>query len=157
ISTRPAPLTWALASLAAAVVLSSVLMLVGLGRRPLWFDETVSVEAAKLPAASLAHYVASTESNMSLYYVLLHLWSSLDGGAAFARGLSVVFGIATLPLLFALARRLFGIRTAVIAVLVLAANVNFVGHAREARGYSLAVLLVTAAALFLVLAVQDGR
>jgi mannosyltransferase len=144
-------------SLAAAGVLSAVLMLIGLGRRPLWFDETVSVEAAKLPASSLAHYVASTESNMSLYHVLLHLWLLLNGGDAFARALSVVFGLATLPLVYALARRLFDTRAAVIAVFVIAGNVNFVGHAREARGYSLAVLLVTASSLFLVMAVQDGR
>ena len=105
------------------------------GRRPLWFDETVSVEAAKLPATSLARYVATTESNMSLYHVLLHLWLLLDGSDVFARSLSVIFGLATLPVVYALARRLFDTRTAVIAVLFMAANLNFVGHAREARGY----------------------
>jgi mannosyltransferase len=133
------------------------LMLVSLGRRPLWFDETVSVEAAKLPAGLLAHYVAATESNMSLYHLLLHVWLKLGSGDAFTRSLSVVFGLATLPLLYALARRLFDPRTGAIAVLLIAGNVAFVGHAREARGYSLAVMLVTASALFLVAAVQDGR
>jgi mannosyltransferase len=144
-------------ALAAAGVLSALLMLIGLGSRPLWFDETVSVEAAKLSTTGLAHYVAETESNMSLYHVLLHLWLLPGGGDTFARGLSVVFGLATLPIVYALARRLFDTRTAVIAVVLLAGNVNFVGHAREARAYSLAVLLVAAAALFLVRAVQQGR
>lgn len=143
--------------LAGAGVLSAVLMLLGLGRRSLWFDETVSVEAAKLPATELARYLASTEVNMSLYHALLHVWLWLGGSDAFARSLSVVFGLATLPLVYELARRLFDARTALIAVVLIAGNVQFVGHAREARGYSLAVLLVTASSLFLVRAVQDGR
>jgi mannosyltransferase len=141
----------------AAGALSAVLMLVSLGSRPLWFDETVSVEAAKLPTNAFLHYVAATESNMSLYHLLLHGWMQLGSGDAFARSLSVIFGLATLPVLFALTRRLFDTRTAVIAVVLIAGNVNFVGHAREARGYSLAVLLVTASAWFLVSAVKDGR
>jgi mannosyltransferase len=143
--------------LTASGALASVLMLLWLGRPSLWFDETVSVEAAKLPTGTLARYVASTEVNMSLYNALLHVWLWLGGGDAWARGLSVLFGLATLPLVYALARRLFDVRTALGAVLLLAGNVEFVGHAREARGYSLAVLLVTASSLFLVRGVQDGR
>ena len=104
-------------------------MLTSLGQRPLWFDETVSVEAARLSTPSLAHYVATIESNMGLYHVLLHLWLGLGSGDGFARALSVVFGLTTLPVLFALARRLFDVHTAAIAVVLLAANVNFVGHA----------------------------
>lgn len=143
--------------LTGAGVLSAVLMLLWLGRRSLWFDETVSVEAARLPTVELARYLASTEVNMSLYHALLHAWLWLGDSDAFARGLSVAFGLATLPLVYALARRLFDTRTAVIALVLIAGNVQFVGHAREARGYSLAVLLVTASSLLLVRAVQDGR
>jgi mannosyltransferase len=143
--------------LAAAGVLSAVLMLIWLGRRSLWFDETVSVEAARLPLGDLVRYLAGTEVNMGLYHLLLAGWLRLGESDAFARSLSVVFGLATLPVAFALARRLFGIPTAVIAVVLLAGNVQLVGHAREARGYSLAVLLVTAAALLLARAVQDDR
>ena len=152
----PMPLGLVALTLAGAGIVSAVLMLASLGQRPLWFDETVSVEAARLSTPSLAHYVATVESNMSLYHVLLHLWLGAGGGDGFARSLSVLFGLMTLPVLFALARRLFDTRTAAIAVVLLAANVNFVGHAREARGYSLAVLLVTMSSLFLVRAVQDG-
>jgi mannosyltransferase len=143
--------------LTAAGALSAVLMLIWLGRRSLWFDETVSVEAARLPVGDLVRYLAGTEVNMSLYHLLLYGWLRLGESDAFARSLSVVFGLATLPVAFALARRLFGVPTAVIAVVLLAGNVQLVGHAREARGYSLAVLLVTAAALLLVRAVQDDR
>jgi mannosyltransferase len=153
---RPSALLVWLA-LTAAGVLSAVLMLVWLGRHSLWFDETVSVEAARLPTVELARYLASTEVNMGLYHALLHVWLWLGGSDAFARSLSALFGLATLPLVYSLARRLFDTRTAVIALVLIAGNVQFVGHAREARGYSLAVLLVTGSSLLLVRAVQDGH
>lgn len=142
--------------LAGAGTLSAVLMLLWLGRPPLWFDETVSVEAAKLSTHDLAHYLATRESNMALYHALLHGWLALGSGAGYARALSVLFGLATLPFVYALARRLFDVRTAVIAVVLLAGNVELVGHAREARGYSLAVLLVTVAGYLLVTAGETG-
>lgn len=142
--------------LAGAGALSAVLMLLWLGRPPLWFDETVSVEAAKLPTHDLAHYLATRESNMALYHALLHGWLQLGGGAGYARALSVLFGLATLPFVYALARRLFDAPTAVISVVLLAGNVELVGHAREARGYSLAVLLVTVAGYLLVTAYETG-
>jgi mannosyltransferase len=142
--------------LAGAGTLSAVLMLLWLGRPPLWLDETVSVEAAKLPTHDLAHYLATQESNMALYHGLLHGWLALGSGAGYARAMSVLFGLATLPFAYALARRLFDIRTAVITVVLLAGNVELVGHAREARGYSLAVFLVTVAGYLLVTAFETG-
>jgi mannosyltransferase len=141
----------------AAGALTGVLTLLWLGRPSLWFDETVSVQAARLPATDLARYVATVEVNMSLYTSLLHAWLWLGDGDAFARSFSVVFGLGTLPLVYALGRRLFDGRTAVAAVVVLAANVQFVGHAREARSYALAMFLVSASTLFLVRAVQEDR
>ena len=143
-------------ALVAVGALSATLMLAGLGRRSLWFDETVSVEAAKLPVGDLARYLAATEVNMSLYHALLHVWLWLGDGDAFARSLSVLFGLATLPPLYLLARRLFDVPTAVVAVALIAANVQFVGHAREARSYSLVVLLVTVSSLLLVRAIETG-
>jgi mannosyltransferase len=141
----------------AAVAAAAPLMLAELGRRPLWADETVSVEAAKLPLRELGRYAYRVELNMVLYHGLLHAWRSLDTGEAFTRGLSVLFALATLPVLYALARRLADARVAAVSVLLLAVNVVYVGHAREARSYSLALLLVTAATFFFVRAVQDGR
>jgi mannosyltransferase len=144
-------------TLVGAFALSAVLMLIWLGHPPLWFDETVSVGAARLPTGALVHYLARTETNMSLYHALLHLWLQLGSGEAFARLLSALFGLATLPFVYGLARRLFDTRTAVIAVVLIAGNVEFVGHAREARGYSLAVLLVTASSWLLLRALDSGR
>jgi len=146
----------AFAALVVAVAATSVLAAVELGLRPFWTDETVSVEAARLPFHSLVDYLAHVEVNMALYTVALHVWLLAGHGEAYARVPSVLFAVATLPVLYALGRRLFDSTTAAVAVLLLATNVVFVAHAREARGYSLAVLLVTASSLFLVRAVQES-
>jgi mannosyltransferase len=143
--------------LVAAVAAAASLMLVSLGKRPFWADETVSVEAAKLPLRLLGHYLFRVELNMALYHVVLHGWLRLGSGEEFARLLSVIFGLATLPVVYVLARRLFDARTATISVVLLSVNVACVGHAREARSYSLALFLVTASTLFLVRAVEDGQ
>jgi mannosyltransferase len=154
--TGPRPWYGALALAACGV--SVWLMLHGLGNRPLWFDETVSVEAAKLPIADLVRYVAGHESNMALYHALLHPWEGVLGaGEAASRVPSVVFALATLPAIGLLARRLFDEATAALAVVLVAVDVPFVAHAREARSYSLALLLATVAALCLAVAVEDDR
>lgn len=136
---------------------AAALTTVSLGRRPLWADETVSVEAAKLPLPAFGHYVVHTELNMGLYHLLLHGWLRLGSCEAFVRVPSVVFALATLPTLYLLARRLFDARTAAVGVVLLSVNVAYVGHAREARSYSLALLLVTASTFWLVRAVQEER
>jgi mannosyltransferase len=137
---------------------SAWLMVHGLGRRPLWFDETISVEAARLHFAGVLRYVATREGNMALYHGLLHPWLAVvGGGEAAARIPSVIFALGTLPVLALLARRVFDPTTAALSVVLVAVDIPFVAHAREARSYSLALLLTTAAALCLTVALQDGR
>ena len=70
------------------------------------------------------------------------------------RAPSVLFaGLATATC-YALARRLFGARVAVVAALLLGTNLLVVRYAQEARAYALALCLVTVAGWALVRAVQ---
>jgi mannosyltransferase len=142
----------------AACALSAWLMVHGLGHRPLWFDETISVEAARLRFAEVIRYVGTHEGNMALYHALLHGWiATVGGGETTVRIPSVVFALATLPVVALLARRLFDARVAAISVVLVALDVPFVAHAREARSYTLALFLTTLAALCLVRAVEDRQ
>jgi mannosyltransferase len=142
----------------AACALSAWLMVHGLGHRPLWFDETISVEAARLRFAEVIRYVGTHEGNMALYHALLHGWIATVGdGETTDRIPSVVSALATLPVVALLARRLFDARVAAISVVLVALDVPFVAHARESRSYTLALLLTTLAALCLVIAVEDRR
>ena len=134
--------------LAALLLLAAVIPTVG--RRPFWFDELVSLEVASSSWSAFAEYLAHVEVNMALYHAVLRGWLSVAHGEVTVRVLSVFFALATLPLFYAFARRLYDRRTAVTAVLLLSVNVSFVGYSRDARSYALTLLLVTASSYALV-------
>ena len=66
---------------------------------------------------------------MPLYYVLLHLWLKLGDGEAFLRSLSVVFGVASVPLAYLVAKELLGAKAAATAALLLTINEFVVSNA----------------------------
>lgn len=109
---------------------------------PLWLDEAMSVNIAKLPLgdipAALRH-----DGHPPLYYFLLHGWMAVFGQSDVAvRALSGVFAVATLPLTWLVARRVGGRAAAVAGLVVLATNPYAVRYATETRMYSLVMVLV---------------
>jgi mannosyltransferase len=143
-----------LRSLALVTFIGAFAMSYAVGRKSFWLDEGVSFRFARVSPTELWH-LASYESNMTLYYLLLHGWKAVFGDSEVAlRSLSVVAAAASVPVLYLLARRLFGTRTAVVAAALLSVDGFFMAHAQQARGYSLAVLLVLVAALCLVIATE---
>jgi len=119
-----------------------------------WLDEVSSVVTA-LDWDRMWEWLRRYEANMWLYYLLLHFWLMLGHSEAVVRGLSVVAGVATVPAVYGLARRLAGRGAGVVASLLLATNLFFMRYAQEARAYSLLVLLVTASTYFLVREVEE--
>jgi uncharacterized membrane protein len=78
-----------------------------------------------------------------MYYALLHGWMDVFGsGDVAVRGLSGLFGIATLPLVWILGRRKGGTVLAWVAVAVVAVSPFAVRYSNETRMYSLVILLV---------------
>jgi mannosyltransferase len=114
-----------------------------LTRRSFWLDEGVSAEIARLRWSQFFLVLWHREANMALYYALLHFWMKLGSGEAFVRGLSVLFGVATVPVIYALGRRLFGSAAGLIAAWLLAINAYAVFFSQEARSYALAIFLVS--------------
>jgi hypothetical protein len=146
------------AAIGVAAVTTLALVVPYYTRRPFWFDEIVSVEIAALSPGRLLEYLTTVETNMALYHGLLAPIVGVSGDEAVVRALSIAIAVAVLPFVYLLGLRLFDRRTAALAVLLLSVNVSFVGHARDARGYVLALLLVTASTSFLVGAVAaPGR
>jgi uncharacterized membrane protein len=141
---------------AAEVVIAAVASLVALGNRSFWLDETVSVTLAKLEWSSFFDVIETREANLSLYHVLLKVWGELFGDSEIAaRSLSVIVGVATVPVAYALARRLVGVGPALLAGLFLAVNPLFVQYSQEARGYALALFLVTVCSYFFARGIQE--
>jgi mannosyltransferase len=129
------------------------LRLVALERHGLWYDEGFSVLMVELADPTIWRL----DLHPPLYYALLWAWSRLSMGDVWLRSLSVVFGVATLPLVFALGARLFSREAGAWAAAFLALLHMHVWYSREARMYALMVLLFTAAFLGLVMAVQRDR
>ncbi len=135
------------------VLLASILMLVYLGKKSLWQDEALSVMLAKQDWETF-WLVLSKRTNMNLYHMMLHWWVKIGQSEFVVRGLSVIFALATVPVLYALGTRIFGSRAGIIAALLLTVNAFFIHYAQEARAYSLVLLLVTLSSYFFVVSIE---
>lgn len=138
-----------------AVVVGVVLRFVT--RSPLWLDEALSVNIARLPLgqipAALRH-----DGHPPFYYFLLHGWMSVFGtGDVAVRALSGLFAVAALPLAWLIGRRRGGTVLAWLFTGLLALSPFALRFATETRMYSLLVLLVLSGYLLLDDVVRRGR
>ncbi len=128
--------------LVAIVVAGAVLRLVALSYKSFWIDEIASVAIARRVSSVFWHFLWHDEGNMAAYYVLLRPWLRFGYGEGMVRLLSVIPGIAAIPLMYVLARKLFGARAAMVATLFLAFNACAIYVSQEARAYSFVVFAV---------------
>lgn len=140
--------------LAVLLATSLVLRLPFLGSMSLWLDEIWSIGTSRMPWRSVLWVITHQDSNASLYYALLHAWMRLGSGEAAVRSLSVLLGVATLPVLYMLGNRLLGKPAGFIASLLLAVNQFHIAASQEARSYSLLVLLITISTLLFVRCIE---
>lgn len=137
--------------LAGILAAATLLRLFQLGEQSFWLDEAFAARLARLDwRASLA-----SEINATLYYRLLRVWMLFGDSEAVLRGFSVLWSVATIPVLYALGRRLLTPREGLVAAALLAVNAFHIAYAQEARAYSLMVFLVTLAALCFVKALEQ--
>jgi mannosyltransferase len=129
-------------------VLAAFIRFHSLAAKSFWFDEGVSVGIARLDWYNFARILWRREANMSLYYFLLHFWLYFGGSEFFVRTLSVLFAIASVPVIYLLGRRLFDARVGLIAAALLAVNAYHVQYSQDARSYSLMVFLCLLSSLY---------
>jgi uncharacterized membrane protein len=124
-------------------------------RSPLWLDEALSVNIARLPLGEIGGALRH-DGHPPLYYYLLHVWMDAFGtGDGAVRALSGVFGLLTLPLAWIGGRRLGGRSAAWGAVIVLALSPYALRYATETRMYSMVMVLVLAGWLLAGDALRD--
>jgi uncharacterized membrane protein len=138
----------------AGIIAVAAVIRVALANYPFWFDEIASLFFAHQPLSRLWGHWAAIETNPPLFYSLLHLWLPVAGQSdAAIRLLSVVFGLVSIGLAYALARIVTGRAEAgLIAAALLALSPQHVYYALQVRGYmlgyaGLALTLVAAALL----------
>jgi 4-amino-4-deoxy-L-arabinose transferase-like glycosyltransferase len=125
---------------AAVSLLGFALRLVRLDFQPLWWDEGWSLFFATRDFGTMLERTA-VDIHPPLYYALLTMWMQFAGkGQVALRLLSVVVGVATIPLLYALGRRLFGSRVALVSALLIAVAPLHIYYSQEVRMYGLVTL-----------------
>ena len=89
------------------LLLALVVRLAGIQARSLWLDEAYSAWFSSRGWRELWTVVPTYEPHPPFYYSLLKLWREIAGGSAVAlRAFSLLFSIATIPLMIAACREL---------------------------------------------------
>jgi hypothetical protein len=136
-----------------------VLRLVGLGARPLWFDEVISVVYAKQDFSTLVA-LNSGDNHPVGYYLTLKGWISLFGTSeAMVRLLSVGPGVVAIWLTWLIGRRLFPAmpQIALVATALTALSPFQIYFSQEARNYSFMEFFGLGAIWFGLRAYEDNR
>jgi mannosyltransferase len=139
-----------LSILALLTAAAAALRFHALTAKSFWFDEGVSVGIARLDGYNFLRILWRREANMSFYYLLLRVWLHLGHSEFFVRTLSVLFGVAAIPAIYFLGRRLFDSQIALTAAALLCVNAYHVHYSQETRGYSLTVFLCILSSLYFV-------
>ncbi len=134
---------WAAATLALLTLAALALRLWGLTHQSLWIDEMFTLKYAGVDQ-SLTWENVRINLQGPLHSVLLHVWSSLFGwGEASIRLPQAIVSAATVPMLYAASRPVFGERRALLAAALLAVNPFHVWYAQEVRNYAFVIFLAT--------------
>lgn len=147
------------------MVLALGVRAVGLSARPLWLDEGYSNWFSSRDWHYLWWIVPTYEPHPPFYYSLLKLWRSIFGGSPSAlRSLSLVFSVATVPVVMAAAfeldrqrptgRALFA---AAVAGFLTACSPMLVFLDQEARPYPLMIFAYALAVLGLLRLLREFR
>lgn len=139
-------------SLVLLILIATALRLFQLGAQDIWGDEAFSIALSLKPLSQVI--AGGADTHPPLYPVLLWAWMHFglpvgQAGAFFTRSLSVLFGIAAVPLTFVFAKRFYGARTARFAALLAAISPLLVYYSQETRMYELVAVLSLASAYFM--------
>jgi len=140
---RPERYRWVVPVVLGAIVALGVALRF-IQRSPLWLDEALSVNIARLPVGDLLDALRH-DGHPPLYYLILHYWMKVFGeGDIAVRALSGLIAVASLPLAWVAGRGLAGRSGARWALIVVALSPYWVRYGTETRMYSLIMLLVLA-------------
>ena len=145
--------------LASLTALGLAVRFASLGVQSYHHDEVIT--AMRVIPGSLGdvlHAVKASESNPPLYYVLAWAWAKVFGnGEIGLRSLTALFGAATVPVGYLIARQLVDRRAGLILAALVAVNPMLIWYSQEARSYALLVFFAAVSMYFFVRALDSGR
>lgn len=139
--------------LTATLLAMAISLIIGLNQS-LWFDEVYSVMLAKQPIGELFRLTA-IDTHPPLYYLLLKAWMAIFGSSELAlRSLSILAFGGVVIVAGLLARRMFGVRAALITLPFIVFAPFMLRYGFEIRMYAIASLIGIAATYVLVMALR---
>ena len=150
---------WDKPVLYASILIGALLRFFRLGHQSIWGDEalTLQVYTGGQDFAQVLSNIWQRAFHPPLYYLIAHYWYELGTSELMLRFPSAVFGVAAIPVIYLLTRRLFGSGTAAISALIVALSPFHVWYSQEARMYSLQALLILGSMFFFLRSWQTRR
>jgi mannosyltransferase len=106
-----------------------------------WMDEGIAVGISSHPLTAIPG-ILRFDGSPPLYYMLLHLWMSMFGDSEVAtHTMSLLFGMATVPIALWAGWSLGGKRAGMMAAVLFAFSAFITQYSQETRMYSLMALL----------------
>src|SRR5688572_13497729 len=163
----------AILPVAALTLLAFLLRRYQLGDESFWFDEADIVARARQPLPTLLSGFLQAGENGPLYTLLLHFWLQLLDAFPFAsralhavfgidyeapvRALAMLFGTATIPVIYLFGRRVGGHTLGLLSAALLTINPFHVWHSQDAKMYTLLVLTTLVSSLLYLIAWERNR
>ncbi|MGA3053087.1 MAG: glycosyltransferase family 39 protein [Candidatus Korobacteraceae bacterium] len=129
-----------------------------LGTKSLWLDEGATVALARMAWPHFVHVWWYGEASFQgAFFLLMRAWLHLGQNEVWVRLPAVIFGTASIPLIYLVARKLVGVGPALASAAILAFSPTHVYYSQEARSYTMTILLVLVSSWFFARAVEDDR
>ncbi|HEX6879322.1 MAG TPA: glycosyltransferase family 39 protein [Terriglobales bacterium] len=126
-----------------------------LGTRGFMIDEGFSWAIARSTWPDFFYGIATRTADMTLHYFLLHLWSELGQSEFALRSISALFGIATIPVVAELGKRLYSRNAGLIAASLLTVHIFAIKFSQEIRAYPMVMFFAALGWLQLTRIVRD--
>ena len=129
-----------------------------LAMKGMWLDETFSVWLVDHSLLNMLHWIVKIDQHPPLYYLLLHFWIALRGNAPYTvRLFSVLFGTATIPVIYLIGKRVSGLVVGLAAAVIMALSLFNIYYAQETRMYTLLTFNAAVAIYALVRLLTGAR
>jgi mannosyltransferase len=156
------------ALLAVATLVAALVRLPTLGAKSLWYDELISVSIARHPVSEILRArlrIDASEdlidhlftNNPPLHLLIIHFVRLISTSDAAMRLPFALAGVASVPVAYAVLRRLLGMPAAAIGSFLFAVSPLHIAYSQEARPTALLVLFSLAGLLALLKAVEGER
>lgn len=142
-----------------ALLLGGFLRFYRLGYQSIWGDEALTLQVYTVGRTfpELLANIWHKGFHPPLYFLIAHYWYLLGQSEFMLRFPSAVFGVAAIPVMYLVTRRLFGNMAAGVSALLIAIVPFHVWYSQEARMYSLQALLILASTLFFLRAWESRK